>query len=199
MAKVKLKDVRLSFPDLWVPTQYEGKGAFRYNASFLIEPGSANDIAVQEAIIAAATETYQKKATAVLESIRGNSNKFCYMKGDSKDYEGYAGMMVLASHRKQENGAPMVLGRDIDPELGLGEDGRPQLRRLKASDGKPYAGCYVNATADIYGQDGTHPGIRCGLLGVQFSRDGDAFSGAGRGDPADFEDLGEGADAESLV
>lgn len=185
MAKVKLNDVRLSFPDLWEATQYEGAGAFRYNASFLIEPGSANDKAVQAAILEAATEKWGKKAAATLESIKGNSNKFCYSKGDAKEYEGYAGMLVLSAHRKQDAGRPMVIDQSKNP--------------LVAADGKPYAGCYVNATVDLWAQEGTHSGMRCGLLGVQFLRDGDAFSGAGAAKIDDFDDLGDGAGADSLV
>lgn len=185
MAKVKLVDVRLSFPDLWEATQYEGKGAFRYNASFLIEPGSDNDKKVQAAIQETAEETWKGKASAILESIRGNSNKYCYVKGDVKDYEGYAGMLVLASHRKQEAGRPMVIDGQRNP--------------LTAADGKPYSGCYVDATVELWAQDGTHSGMRCGLLGVQFRRDGDAFSGAGAAKIDDFDDLGDGAHEESLV
>ena len=35
------------------------------------------------------------------------------------------------------------------------------------------------------------------MLGIQFFRDGDAFSGAGVANPDDFEDLGDGAGAET--
>lgn len=185
--KVKLKNVRLSFPDLFEARQFEGKGPFRFGASFLIEPGSDNDKAVEAAILAAAAETWTKpeRAKAVLESIRGNKQQYCYTKGDTKDFEGYAGMLVLSAKRKQEAGRPVVLGADLSP--------------LTAADGKPYAGCYVDATVELWGQEGKHQGMRCGLLGVQFRRDGDAFSGAGKGKVEDFDDLSEGADADALV
>lgn len=183
--KVKLVDVRLSFPDLFEATQYQGAGKFRYNASFLIVPGSENDKKVQAAIKVAALEVWPKKADAMIESFKGNSNKYCYVKGDTKEYEGYKGMLVLASHRQKDAGRPAVFDQRKNP--------------LGPEDGKPYAGCYVNATVELWAQDGKNPGIRCGLLGVQFARDGDAFSGAGSGSPDDFDDLGEGADAESLV
>jgi len=181
---VKLKNVRLSFPDLFDATQYQGVGPFRYNASFLIEPGSDNDKAVQAAILEAANEKFGKKAGTVLAGMRGNSNKYCYVSGDTKDYDGYQGMMVLSAHRKQEAGRPLVIDGNKNP--------------LRPEDGKPYAGCYVNATVDIYAQDGQNAGIRCGLKGVQFAGDGDAFSGSKVSTPEDF-DIEEGAGAEDLA
>lgn len=187
MAQVKLSNVRLSFPDLFEAKQYQGRGAFRYGASFLIEPGSENDKAIRAAIDAVATEKFGKKAAAFLEQIKSNSNKNCYTSGDLKEYEGYQGMMALSSHRKQEQGAPTVIGRDRAP--------------LTASSGKPYAGCYVNAVVDIYAQTGENAGIRCGLSGVQFVKDGDAFAGGAAASPDAFEDLGvdEAQPEDSLV
>lgn len=181
-SSIKLSNVRLSFPDLFAAVQYEGKGPFRYNASFLIEPGSENDKKIRAAIDEAMKEKFKGKAAAKLEEIASNSNKNCYVKGDLKDYEGYAGKMVLSSHRKQEAGRPTIL------------DG--QKRPLTPEDGKPYAGCYVNASVDIYAQDGQNWGIRCGLNGVQFARDGDSFSGARAASPDDFDtiDAPEGDD-----
>ena len=178
---VKLKNVRLSFPDLFTAVQYEGKGPFRYNASFLIEPGSDNHKAVEVAITEAAAEKFNKKGASKIAEWKGNSNKFCYVSGDTKEYDGYQGMMVLSSHRKMEAGRPLIIDGAKNP--------------LSEADGKPYAGCYVNASVDIYAQDGTNGGIRCGLKGVQFVRDGDAFSGSKVASPDEF-DIEEGADAE---
>jgi len=178
--KVKIMKVRLSFPDIFDAVQYQGAGAFRYNASFLIVPGSDNDKQVKAAILAAAKEEFREKATAVLASLQGNSNKYCYLSGDTKEYDGYQGMMVLSSHRRQTDGRPLVIDE--------------QKRPLDISDGKPYGGCYVNATVDIYAQPGKNSGIRCGLQGIQFAADGDAFGGAKPGKVEDFDDLGEGAD-----
>lgn len=190
MANLKLIDtptdpVRLSFPDIFEATQYEGKGAFRYNASFLIVPGGENDKRVQAAIKEAADEKFGKKAAAMLEGIRGNSNKMCYVKGDLKEYDGYQGMLVLSAHRKQEAGRPLVIDGNKQP--------------LAAADGKPYAGCFVNASLDIYGQDGQNSGIRCGLKGIQFSRDGDAFSGSRVASPDEFETVEGGAEAAASL
>ena len=185
MAKVLLKNVRLSFPDLFEPVQYQGKGAFRYNASFLVEPGSENDNKIRAAIKEAANETWGAKAAVQLKGMENNSNKYCYMDGNLKEYDGYTDMMYISAHRSQAQGAPKVV--DKNPKI-----------ELTAADGKPYAGCYVNASLEIYAQKGENPGVRASLIAVQFVQDGDAFAGA-RATADDFDDLSEGADSEDFA
>lgn len=180
--KVILKNVRLAFIDaLWTPKQYQGAGPFRRSATFLVEPGSENDKLIEATIQKVAADKFGKKAASVLASVRGNSNKCAYMDGNTKaDYDGFANMMYLASHRKDADGPVLVLDSNKAP--------------LAEGSGKPYAGCYVNASVDIYAQDGQNTGIRSGLIGVQFFRDGDSFGGASRSDGSEFEDLGAGVE-----
>jgi len=190
--RINLTNVRLSFPVLWTPEEYQpGDKKPRYSATFLVDPGSDNDTTIQSAIRAAASETWGAKADVMLEAFKGNSGKFCYLNGNTRTYDGYAGKLYLSAHRRAPDGAPSVLGPDIDPDTG-------KLRVLKEADGLPYAGCYVNALVEIYGQTGQNPGIRCGLIGLQFARHGDAFSGAGRAGDSDFAPLDEGIGAGAL-
>ncbi len=185
MAKVKLSGVRLAFCNsIWdgAAEQFQGKGVARHSATYLIEPGSDNDKAIWAAIKEVAAEKWPKKAQAMIDNYKGNSNKFCYMSGDLKDYDGFQGMMALGGHRKQTDGPPLIIDRNKAP--------------LKQADGKIYGGCYVNATVDIYAQDGEYAGFRCGLLAIQFDKDGDSFGGAGKGKSDDFDDLGDGADSD---
>ena len=179
---LKLPNVRLSFPDIFEATQYQGKGAFRYNATFLIAPGSPNDKLILAAIEKEAEANFGKNWKAVLNGMRANSNKFCYLDGNTKEYDGYEGMFYLASHRHQEDGPVTVL--DQNPKIVL-----------TPADGRPYGGCYVNALVDIYAQNGENQGMRCGLRGVQFFRDGDAFGGSRPAQPDEFDDVSEGAGA----
>lgn len=182
--KVVLKNVRLAFPDLWEPKQFDGKGDARYSATFLVEPGSDTDKAIRTAVKAVADEAYGAKSAATLKSFEGNSGKFCYLDGNSKEYDGFEDHMFLSAHRKENQGKPLVLDRNKEV--------------LEANSGKPYAGCYVNGSVDIYAQKGQYPGIRASLLAVQFFKDGDAFAGS-RANPDDFEDLSEGADSEDFA
>jgi hypothetical protein len=173
MPIVKLENVRLSFPDLFEAVQFEGKGPYNYGASFL-QPEN-QPVMVQQAdkswkkstmakvIEAVATEAWKGKATSILDSIRNNSQKCCWVDGNTKDYDGYEGNFVLSAKRGQDKGRPVIKDRDATP--------------LESSDGKPYAGCYVHATVEIWPQDNKWgKGMRATLRGVQFVKDGDAFS-----------------------
>lgn len=189
--EVILRNVRLSFPDLFHAVEYKpGDGKPRWNATFLVEPGSENDKAIRSAILAAAQLEWKDKAPKMLASIENNSNKYCYLDGDLKEYDGYAGMMYLSSHRSARlksgasNSRPAIIDRDKSP--------------LTEEDGKPYAGCYVNAKVSFYAQSGENPGMRCSFSVVQFARDGDSF-GSGAPSVDEFEDLAAGADSDDLV
>jgi len=177
--KVMLKNVRLSFPDLFEAVEFKpGDGKPRFNATFMIEPASANHKKIEEAIEAAAKEQFGVKYEKLVAGMRGNVHKFCYLDGDTKDCDGYEGNNYLAAHSKIR---PTVIDADKTP--------------LTAQDGKPYAGCYVNASVDIWAQKGENSGVRASILGVQFFRDGDPFAGSTPSDPDDFDDVS----AEDLV
>lgn len=179
---VMLKAVRISFPDVFTATQYDGKGPFNYRASFLIVPGSENDKKVQAEIARVAKEKWEKKAEAILSSIVGQSQKYCYVNGDTKAYDGYAGMMALSASRPAEAGAVLVLGKNKDVIL-------------TAADGKIYGGCYVNAKVQIWCQDNQYgKGVRSSLIAIQFASDGDSFGGSPPATSDGFETTEDDAD-----
>lgn len=181
--KVKLSKVRLSFPDIWKAVEFKtGDGKPRFNATFLVEPGSENDKAIRQAIKDAAKEVFGDKAEKMVKGFESNGNKFCYLDGDLKDYDGYKGLWYLATHSKTR---PSIFDRDKTP--------------LVEEDGRPYAGCYVNAIVDVWAQKGENPGIRASFSGIQFHSDGDAFSGSAPASADDFDDLGDGADSDDMA
>lgn len=176
--RVVLKNVRLSFPKLFKAEKYKGKedSTPRYDAAFLVVKGSDIDKAIWAAIKEECKINYGAKADTKLAALRGDTNKFCYQDGDNTEREEYEGNMILASHRNEDQGPPKVVDKDKSP--------------LTPASGKPYAGCYVNASVDIWVQKGDYPGVRCTLIAVQFCGDGDAFAGAPATDE-DFEDLSD--------
>lgn len=182
---VILKNVRLSFPDLYKARSFEGGGKARYSASFLVEPGSENDKLIKEAINAAAKEAWKDEAGKKLKMYYGQKGQCCYLSGDNKEYEGYEGMMVLSAHRNEDKGAPKVVDR--------------AKQDLPVSSGKIYAGCYVNAKVDIWIQTDKYPGIRAGLQVVQFVKDGEPLSGGGAPTADDMPSLDEDIDDEDLL
>ena len=179
MSDIVIRNVRLSFPTLYKPVEFKaGDGKPRWSATFLIEKGSENHKLIEEAIKAAAAETFGDKADAMLRAMRGQKNQDCYLDGATKAYDGYEGVMALACHRARNtkngglNPAPRIIDRDKSP--------------LHADSGKPYAGCYVNAKVAIYCQKGENPGVRASFSVVQFAKDGDAFSNSEPND-SDFD------------
>lgn len=181
-----LKGVRLSFPDLFEATQVQGQGSFAYRATLLVEAGDAQKAMVDKLIKEMATEEWKAKADKILPDILVDKKACCWIDGDRRDYDGYSGNWALSVSRKQDKGRPTIVDRDRSP--------------LAEKDGKPYAGCYVNAKLQLWTQDNQHgKGIRCELLGIQFAKDGDAFAGGTKAADADeFEDLGAGADADAM-
>jgi hypothetical protein len=192
--KVKLKNVRIAFIDslIGAAKDYQDNGRFRHSATFLVAPGSENDKAIEAAFKTEAAAMWPKKAQAMIDEFKPQGNKCCYQKGDTKEYDGFEGMMVLAGHRQVKDGRPMLFDNVgyVDPE-----DGKTKPKKLMGSDGKfypgkegrIYAGSYVNATVEIYAQGAPNPGLRCGLIAVQYHGEGDSFGGASKPKDEDFE------------
>jgi Protein of unknown function (DUF2815) len=181
--KVKLNNVRLAFPALFEPKTVNGEGEPRFSAAFIFPPDHPCVKEIEAAIAQVAKEKWGPKADSILKSLR-TGLKVCLHNGDEKaEYEGYPGNMFVSASNKAR---PLVIDRDRSA--------------LTAADGKPYAGCYVNTSIDIWAMDNNFgKRINASLGGVQFYRDGDAFAGGGVASEDDFDDVSEGADAESLI
>ena len=176
MAKLMLQNVRLAFPALFVAkgVAADPNSKPRYGASFLIAKSDPQVKAIQDAIIATANEKWGAKAELVLKGIKAK-DAFCVHDGALKpEYEGFEDSMYLAAHSATR---PTVIDTDRSP--------------LAEVDGKPYGGCYVNASVDLWAQDNQWgKRVNASLRGVQFVKDGDAFSAAAPASADEFEDLG---------
>lgn len=181
MPQVTLNNVRLAFPALWEAKVIgsDPKAKPKFGAAFLFAPDSEAHKALKKAESECAKEKWGAKADAVLKSAAAAGKAFI-KDGDSKaEYDGYEGNMFINANNAQR---PTVVDRD-----------RSQLTE---SDGKPYAGCYVNVILDVWAQDNSWgKRVNASLKGVQFLKDGDAFAGGGVAGEDDFEDMGDGADA----
>lgn len=182
--KLKLQNARLAFPALFEAKTVNGEGAPAFSGSFIIPPNHPQMAEINAAIDKVAKEKWGAKADAVLKQLRA-TDKVCLHDGDTKaQYDGFEGNFYVSARGKTR---PLVLDRDTSP--------------LVESDGRPYAGCYVYATLEIWAQDNNYgKRINAEIKGVQFFRDGDAFAGGGApADPEDFDDLSAGADAEDTL
>lgn len=170
MAKIKLQNVRLSFPSLFRKAQFQGEET-KYEGTFMLDKEQHADTIkeIQRAI-----------DTAIKENLKGAklpADKICLKDGDASGRDEYEGHYTIkASNSKR----PKVIDRDKSP---LSED-----------DGKPYSGCYVNAVIELWAQNnGYGKRINANLLGVQFAKDGEPFAAGEIASDDDF-DLVEGSD-----
>jgi hypothetical protein len=182
-----LRDVRLAFPQLWVPTAPKGGGEKAYSASFLLPPNHTQildptkpnkkvktiDYLEQVVFKAVAEAKWGVKAPAYLKAMKA-AGKLALRDGDTKaEYEGYEGNWFVSSRSKVR---PTVFDGQRNP--------------LTQEDGKPYSGCFVNASVEFWAQDNDFgKRINAQLRGVQFYRDGDAFAGGSQ--PADSDEFEE--------
>jgi Protein of unknown function (DUF2815) len=171
--KIIIKNVRLAFPSLWKATAPATGGEAAFSASFLLPPTHPQFKELEAAILATAKEKWGVKADVFLKALK-SSDKTCLHNGDAKsDYDGFEGNFYISSRSKTR---PTVIDGDRTP--------------LTEEDGKPYAGCYVDANIEIWAQDNNFgKRINAQLRGVQYRGKGDAFGGGSR--PADIEEFDE--------
>lgn len=177
MSKIHLKNVRLSFPDLFTARAFQEGDEPKFKAAFLLGEKHPQRKEIEKAINDVATAKWGPKAKKILDGIRSNPNKFCYQDGNNKDYDGYADHWYISASNKAR---PTVIDRDRSP--------------LTAEDGRPYAGCYVNAIIEIFAYTTSGNGIAASLSGVQFFKDGEPFSGGRAAAADDFDDLSDQGD-----
>ena len=185
VGRILLKNVRLAFPNLFEPTTVAGEGKPRYSATLIIpadHPQLAEIRAKQEAV---AKDKWRDKAPAMIKGL-DKQDKLALHDGDTKvKYDGFPGNFFISA-AAQENAAPTVIDRDRSP--------------LSAKSGRPYAGCFVNASIEFWAQDNNFgQRINAQLRGIQFYADGDSFSAGRPADADEFEECVEGADADEFA
>lgn len=186
--KVMLKSVRLAFPKLFTAEQVNGQGEFKFSAAFPIVLDSDNAKALEAACKAVGKEKWKDKADAIYAKLV-EDNRVCFSKKEKTStsgdvFDGFGGHGYVNASSKTR---PTVLDRN------------PQVQLVEA-DGRPYGGCYVNASIEIWAQDNKHgKRLNATLRGVQFVKDGDAFVGGAPASSDEFDDLGEGAAADDFM
>lgn len=174
--KVKLTNVRLSFPQLFKPKAFEEGGELSYGAAFILDKTKHAKLITEfkAAVAEIANEYFKGKLPPMVKQ------KHPLRDGSEKETDGYGdGVMFIGSRNKKR---PTVVDRDMSP--------------LSEEDGKPYAGCYVNATVRLWVQDNKFgKRVNCQLRAVQFVKDGEPFGQAPVDANEEFDSLdGDGDD-----
>jgi hypothetical protein len=188
IGEVILKDVRLSFAELFKPgkPQKNDDGEMvpgKYKANLLMTKGTDGTKANMAKL--------KKAAEQVKEEKWGKSEKWPKLKddrvflrdGDKEDWDGYEGSFYVSANNQNQ---PVLVDRKKDAngkwiELRLQNGGSKLL----------YSGAYVNAIVRIWAQDNQHgKRLNASIESVQFLRHGEAFSGGKPVDPNDkFDDI----------
>lgn len=164
--KVKLKNVRLSFPSLWQHSEFNGESSGRYEATLLIHNDDPQLAELKKVVASIGKDKFGdtwKKA------------KMCLRDGSDRDYAGYEDSWSLKATNKRR---PAILDRDTTP--------------LTQDDGYPLAGDYVNVSVSIWAFSNDYGKyIACQLLGMQFVKKGERFSSRDEDATDDFDVIEE--------
>jgi hypothetical protein len=160
---ISLPFARLSFPRLTKAKAFEEGQDPRYEASFLLDPthkGHAKVIAeIRKVAAEVAKEHWNGKVPKDLKPCFGDD-------GHGKEYDGYEGMFVISTNKKESDGRPLVVDSEGNP--------------VQPGDSEfPYAGCYVLGTISLWTNEHAKGGkrVQANLRGIKFLKDGAAFSG----------------------
>lgn len=181
--KHTFQNARIAFPNIFEPKASEN-GNLQFSGAFLFShdhPGIAGLDAVIDQVGKA---KWGEKWANVKKELKAG-NKLLTHDGDTKaSLAGYEGNLFFNAYNTVR---PTVVDRDRSP--------------LTAQDGKPYSGSYVHVIIDVWAQDNKYgKRINAQLQGIQFVKDGEAFSGGGTSaDASDFEEIADGADADDLA
>lgn len=173
ISEIMLPRVRLAFPKLWKAEAMDAQSVPKFGGLFLFPKDNTELAAKVKAVT---------KAVA-LAKWGGKMDDATFRKGvkfrvlqdgeDKAKYDGFTGnYFVSATNAKR----PLIIDRD-----------RSQLAEV---DGRPYAGCYVNAKIEVWAQDNKWgKALNASLLGVQYYDEGDSFGGGRTARADEFGDV----------
>lgn len=173
---ISLPRVRLSFQRLYEARAFEKGQEPRFEATFLLDP--SNEVHAEK--IKELRRTAARLVKEVCDGKIPEDVRYCFGKGDTKKYDGYAGMWYIATHKKASDGRVTVVDQNKNP-VQAGEENAP------------YSGCYVNATITLWSQNNRYGRrVNCNLRAVQFAKKGEAFTAVKPVDmDTEFEDFAD--------
>ncbi len=176
---LKLKDVRLAFTqNLFVPGSYKNEPGKKkkFSSKFLIRKDHPQIGDIKQELMRLATLEWKDKTEQVIKELKAE-NKICLYDGDIKSYDGYAGHYYISASSETK---PLYL------RANPGTKENPNL--ITEESGELYSGCFVVAHISFWTQNNSFgKRINANLLGVQFYRPGEAFSGGGTASVNEFE------------
>jgi hypothetical protein len=175
MDKIKIGNVRLSFPNLFKMGSFNGESTGKYDATFLLDKKEH-----KEAIKQIKTQFKQLAApNGKLQGKMPSDDRLCLKDGDETERKEQVGCYTLKASTKRR---PILLDRDKTP--------------VTEDDNLLYAGCYVNVIVSLWAQNNAYgKRINASLGGVQFCGHGEPF-GAPQIDQDEFDVFGDEDDED---
>ena len=174
---VRLNKVRISFPDVWEPSQKYNN----YSVHGLMEKGDENYKRIMAAVMAVAKRKWPSEGAAIVKQA-GARDKLCVHNGELKaNLAGYDGMYYISASRKAKDGRPTLFNA-LREEVTTKEEAAKLFQ----------SGYYANLLVEVWPYKGGDqaPSVFATLLGVQYAGKGERFSGGGRLAKKDeFDDL----------
>jgi hypothetical protein len=182
-----LRNVRLAFPALFEPRVDADTGRKSYGCALILPIDHPQIEEINKAMDLAGQGKWADKWPATKKGLE-KQDRMALHDGDIKaKFDGYAGNLFINAN-SNESTPPTVVDQSRNP--------------LKRASGKPYPGCYVNASIEFWAQKDHPKGgsrINAQLRGIQFLRDGDSFSAGRPADADEFEEVTDGAGAEDFA
>ena len=170
--KVLTPEFRVSFPAVFVPRSPMDGAEPKYSVVMLF-PKNADLSGLKKIAKAAITEKWGDKPPKELRNP--------FRDGDTKELEGYAGMIFITASSKNK---PGLVDASRQPIISADEF---------------YAGCYARATVNAYAYNKNgNAGVSFGLQNIQKLRDGEPFSGRTKPED-DFDAVSDGTQAQSSI
>lgn len=168
--RIMLSNVRCNFPKLFVAEEFMGKK--NYSIGLSLPAGSPLIDKIEKAARESIDAQFPGKVDAMLKKFKGSRQSWPIREMDD-------GSFYVNPKRKEEQGAPLVL------------DQRKNL--IPADRGVPYAGCWVNASVEVFCYNKNGGGVTMYLNGIQLVKEDAPLSGASTASSCkdDFEALEE--------
>lgn len=178
--KVKLTNVRLSYPHLFEAYAFNEGQDPKYSASFII---SKDDKKTLNVIWEAIGNVYEEEANGRFRGKKKNQVRFPLRDGDTDkpDNEEYKNSYFINANSFRK---PQVVDRYLDPKT---------RKPVELTEEEVYPGCYVTVTLNFYPYSVSgNTGIAAGLGNVQKYSDGERLDGTtSASQDFDFEEPGE--------
>ena len=169
-----LSNVRLSFPQLTEPRAFQEGQPKKYSADLIMSVDSPEFKSIMQLVSQMAQAKWGENAGAVLQMVQTDRKLRCFGMGTEKidkktfkPYHGYEGMAYINGNNANMPQMIESSGKAVPIDNTMA---------YMAQARKMYAGAFVNAAIKPWIQENAFGrGIRCELVALQFSKDGEPF------------------------